>query len=51
MTYFDNVKAKYICKLLKHDVQDLGKTANLRLHRGQPACVMFNFCHKMLSLQ
>lgn len=51
MTYSDNVKAKYISKLLKHDVQDLGKTANLRLLRGQPACVMFNLCQKTLNLR
>jgi len=49
MTYSDNVKAKYISKLL-NDVQDLGKIGNLRLLRGQPASVTFNLCQKMLDL-
>lgn len=50
MTDSDNVKAKYISKLLKCNVEDLGEVANVRLHRGQPACGMFHFCWEALSL-
>lgn len=49
MTDSDNVKAKYISKLLQHNVEDLGEIANVRLHRGQPACGMFHSCWKMLN--
>lgn len=49
MTDSDNVKAKYISKLLQHNVEDLGEIANGRLHRGQPACGMFHFCWKKLN--
>lgn len=49
MTDSDNVKAKYISKLLKCNVEDLGEIANVRLHRGQSVSGMFHFCWKTLN--